>query len=86
MDCYFTGVFIEESASAFGVDGLVHGYFVVACDHHFVPELQLVQQSEEFVEMLLPAVPGEVTCADEDVPFNIVLDELLELVEFGVGI
>lgn len=59
---------------------------MVACDHHFVPELQLVEQSEEFVEMLLSAVSGEVTCADEDVPFNVVLDELLELVEFRVGI
>lgn len=86
MDCYFAGVFIEESASAFGVDGLVQCYFVIASDHHFVPELQLIEQSEEFVEMLLSAVSREVACADEDLAFNVLLDYLLELLDIRVGV
>ena len=77
---------MKKSVSAFGVDGIVHGYFVVTCDDYLVSELQLFEQSEKFVEMLLSAVSGEVTCADEDVSFNVTLYEFLELVELRVSI
>ena len=59
---------------------------MVTCDDYLVSELQLFEQSEKFVEMLLSAVSGEVTCADEDVSFNVFLDEFLELVELRVSI
>ena len=77
---------MKKSVSAFGVDGIVHGYFVVTGDDYLVSKLQLFEQSEKCVKMLLSAVSGEVTCADEDVSFNVTLYEFLELVELRVSI
>jgi hypothetical protein len=64
---YVAGVFFEQPTALLGVYGFVHGDFVVAGDDHLVLEVESVEQVEEFDEMLLPAVAGEVACAHEDV-------------------
>jgi hypothetical protein len=59
---------------------------VVASNYDFMSKLELLQTLKEIDEMLLPAMMGEISSVDEDVPFDLFIDELLQLSTGGVSI
>lgn len=82
---YLALVLVEiDVLLAMGYASVVEADLVVAGDYDLMPEVELVEEVEEIVEVLFPAVVGEVTRVDEDVSLH--GEDLLQRRQLPVGV
>lgn len=83
---YCAWVFFEDAIFFMLGHGVVEGDLVVACDDYLVFELQFFEAFEEVLKMLFLSIPGEIPSMDENIPLDLVANQLVHLVGRRVSI